>query len=291
MSAGTTRDAASPMTSPIVDAHVHVMPDRVRREVAAVAAADPWFAACHAGDKRLAGERDLLTHLDDEGIDRAVVFTWPFADPRLCEEANDFVAQLQRRHPDRVDGCGIVQPASPDAAAELERCARLGLAGIGELNADAQGFDLEGDGILLLAARSASLDLPWTLHCSDPVGHAYPGKGTVTPARLARFAGRVTGLRLVAAHLGGGLPFHAHMPEIRDLCRTLWFDTAAIPFLYGPSAIRDLIALVGADRLLLGTDFPLLGMRRYRQALDQAGVDDSQMKLILSENAGDVWHR
>jgi predicted TIM-barrel fold metal-dependent hydrolase len=279
------------MTSPIVDAHVHVLPDRVRSDVAAVAASDPWFAACHAGDKPLAGERDLLTHLDGEGIDRAVVFTWPFADPRLCAEANDFVALLQRRHPDRVDGCGIVQPGDPGAGAELERCVRLGLRGIGELNADAQGWDLEGEGVLRLVARSEALDLPWTLHCSEPVGHAYPGKGTVTPDRLARFAGRIAGLRLVAAHLGGGLPFYAHMPEIRDLCRTLWFDTAALPFLYAPSAFGDAVALVGADRLLLGTDFPLLGVARYRRALDQAGVVGAELRLIMGANAGSVWQR
>ncbi len=279
------------MTSPVVDAHLHVMPDRVLRDVAQIAAAEPWFAACHVGSKRLAGERELLTYLDGEEIDRAVVFTWPFADPRLCAEANSFVAQLQRRHPHRVIGCGIVQPAAPDAAAELERCAGMGLAGIGELNADAQGWDLEGDGILLLAARSASLDLPWTLHCSEPVGHDYPGKGTVTPERLARFAARVTGLRLVAAHLGGGLPFHARMPEVRELCRRLWFDLAAMPFVYGPSAVRDAVTLVGADRLLLGTDFPLLGVARYRRALDQAGVDGAEMRLIMGENAGSVWQR
>ncbi|MGD0833268.1 MAG: amidohydrolase family protein [Candidatus Dormibacteria bacterium] len=280
-----------PPTSPAVDAHVHVMPDRVRRDVETIAAAEPWFAACHVGGKRLAGERDLLEYMDGEGIDRAVVFTWPFADPRLCAEANGFVGQLQRRHPNRVIGCGIVQPASPDAAAELERCAGMGLAGIGELNADAQGWDLEGDGILLLAARSASLDLPWTLHCGEPVGHDYPGKGTVTPERLARFAARLTGLRLVAAHLGGGLPFHARMPEVRELCRSLWFDIAALPFVYGPGAVRDAVDLVGADRLLLGTDFPLLGVDRYRQALEQAGVAGADLSLIMGENAASVWQR
>jgi predicted TIM-barrel fold metal-dependent hydrolase len=220
-----------------------------------------------------------------------VVFTWPFAESGLCAEANDFVAELQRRHPDRVDACGIVQPGDPGAAAELERCARLRLRGIGELNADAQGFDLDGADVVRLAARSAVLDLPWTLHCSEPLGHDYPGKGTVTPDRVARLAGRVTGLRLVAAHLGGGLPFYAHMAEVRDLCRGLWFDTAAVPFLYSPSALADAAALVGADRLLLGTDFPLLGLARYRRALEEAGVSGGELGMIQGGNASGVWHR
>ena len=277
------------MSAPVVDAHVHVMPDRVRRDPAAVAAADPWFAACHAGARRLAGETDLLQHLDQAGIERAVVFTWPFADPRLCAEANDFVAALQRRHPDRVAGCAVVQPAAPDAASELRRCARLGLRGVGELNADAQGFALDGDAAARLAEVSVELDLPWTVHCSEPVGHRYPGKGTATPDRVVSLVERAPGLRLVAAHLGGGLPFYAHMPEVRDLCSTIWFDTAALPHLYRPSAIREVVALVGAERLLLGTDFPLLGMSRYRRALDGAGLDERDRDLVLGGSAAAVW--
>ncbi len=273
----------------VVDAHIHVMPDRVWRDPAAVAAADPWFAACHAGKQRLAGEDDLLRHLDEERIDRAVVFTWPFADPRLCAEANDWVAALQRRHLGRIAGCGIVQPADPGAAEELRRCARLGLRGVGELNADAQGFALDGDELARLAALSTELDLPWTLHCSEPVGHAYPGKGTATPDRLVRFLDRAGGLRVVAAHLGGGLPLYAHMPEVRELCTRVWFDTAALPHLYRPSALRAMATLVGAERLLLGTDFPLLGLARYRRALDEAGLDETELGLILGGSAAAVW--
>ena len=89
-----------------------------------------------------------------------------------------------------------------------------------------------------------------------------------------RLVERAAGLRLVAAHLGGGLPFYAHMPEVRELCATIWFDTAALPHLYRPSAMRAVVSLVGAERLLLGTDFPLLGMSRYRRALDGAGLDE-----------------
>lgn len=279
------------MSGITVDGHVHVVPEGVISEREAVSAADPWFSACHAGARRLAGERDLLEHLETEGCDRAVVFTWPFADPRLCAEANDFVASLQRRNPDRVVGCGIVQPAAPDAAAELRRCASLGLRGIGELNADAQGFALDGEELPPLARLSVELDLPWTVHCSEPVGHDYPGKGTATPDRLVRFLERAAGLRLVAAHLGGGLPFYAHMPEIRRLCESIWFDTAAVPLLYQASAIREVVSLLGADRVVLGSDFPLLGMRRYRQALEEAGLDAEERGLVQGGSAAAVWRR
>ncbi|HYA00935.1 MAG TPA: amidohydrolase family protein [Candidatus Binatia bacterium] len=274
------------MSSPTIDVHVHVIPERLAR---LARQSDPWFAACHAGDRRVAGERELLEHLDSGGIERAVVMTWPFREPALCAEANDFVAELQRRHPGRVAGCGIVQPADPGAEAELRRCRRLDLRGVGELNADAQGFDLAGDALGRLAEVSAELDLPWTVHCSEPVGHLYPGKGTATPDRLVRFLGRASGLRVIAAHLGGGLPFYAHMPEIRRLCRTLWFDTAALPFIYRPTALADFVGLVGAGRLLLGTDFPLLGVTRYRSMLEAAGLGEEDLRRVTGGNALDIW--
>ncbi|MFN2452574.1 MAG: amidohydrolase family protein, partial [Candidatus Dormibacteria bacterium] len=221
------------MAGVIIDAHVHLLPDTVRANLEATAARDPWFAACHAGNARVSTPRSLLEEMDAAEIDRAVCFTWPFADPELCAEANDWLAAVVARYPDRLVGFGVVNPAAPGAAAEVWRCARLGLRGLGELNADAQGWALDGghDAAAVDAVVAASLDagLVWTLHCSEPVGHAYPGKGTATPGLVAGFAERHPDLRLICAHLGGGLPLYAQMPEVRRLCRRLWFDTAAQP--------------------------------------------------------------
>lgn len=253
----------------IVDAHVHLLPERVRADPS-VAMADPWFAACHASPRAVLGSPEgLLDAMDEDGIDRAVCFTWPFADARLCAEANDWLAATVRRHPRRLIGFATVQPADPGAAAEALRGARLGLRGLGELNADAQGWSLDdltalGD----LVSASVDADLPWTLHCSEPVGHQYPGKGTATPDRVARLAEAHPELRLIAAHLGGGLPFYAHMPEVAAMLRrNVWVDTAAAPFLYADSAWRAVVDLCGADRVLLGTDWPLVRLARYRSAL------------------------
>ncbi len=168
----------------------------------------------------MASAEDVVEALDAAGVDRAICFTWPFADPGLCAEANDYLAAAVRRHPDRLVGFGCVQPADPGAAAEVERCARLGLRGLGELNADAQGWALEDEAALgPVAAAAAAAGLVWTLHCSEPVGHLYPGKGTATPDRVAALAARHPEVTIVAAHLGGGLPLHAHMPEVAELCR------------------------------------------------------------------------
>jgi predicted TIM-barrel fold metal-dependent hydrolase len=274
----------------IIDAHVHVVPPRVQRNVAATASTDAWFAACHAGGRRMATVASLLAAMDAGGIDRAVCFTWPFADHALCAEANDFLAAAVHAHPGRLIGFGIVQPRHPGAAREVIRCARMGLRGIGEMNADAQGWALEDDERLgPIVAASIEADLPWTLHCSEPVGHRYAGKGTATPSRVAAFAERHEGLRLIGAHLGGGLPFFAHMPEIRRLCGRLWFDTAAVPHLYDPTAYRMVLDLCGPDRLLLGTDHPLLGITPYLRGLDAAGLTEAERAAVLGGTAASLF--
>jgi len=265
----------------IVDAHVHVLPERVRDSRAEVSSVEPWFAACHQGDRLISTAEDLVAAMDSSGVDRAITFGWPFADASLCAEVNDHLAGVQRRYGDRIIAFATVNPAAPDASREIERCARLGLRGVGELNCDAQGFSLDDPAVDAAVRASVATGLPWTLHCSEPLGHAYAGKGTTTPDRVERFVDRHPDLRLVCAHLGGGLPFYAHMPEVAALCRRLWFDTAAGPFLYAPSAYRAVVELCGADRLLFGSDHPLLTTSRYREAFAAANLSGSELDLVM----------
>jgi predicted TIM-barrel fold metal-dependent hydrolase len=272
----------------IVDAHCHILPDRVRANLDEYCASDPWFGACHLGpNARVASAEELVAAMDAAGIDRAVCFTWPFTEPAMCIEGNDYLAAAVARFPTRLVGFGCVQPRDPGAAAEVLRCARIGLRGLGEMNADAQGWSLEDVATLQpVVAASISAGFAWNLHCSEPVGHPYAGKGTATPDRVARFAAHYANLRIICAHLGGGLPFYAHMPEVRDLCRSnLWFDTAAAPLLYEATAYRTVIDLVGADRLLFGTDHPLLSAPRYLAQFDPLQLDDEQRTAVFGGNA------
>jgi len=264
----------------IVDSHVHILPPSLRDRRDEVSRGDAWFARCHQGDRPVATVDELLEMMAAHGVDRAVCLGWPFAAGDLREETNEYLAAMQAQHAPRIIAFGIVNPAALTARDELRRCSELGLHGVGELNCDAQGFDLDDSRVDAAAALSAELGLVWNLHCSEPLGHEYAGKGTTTPDRVARFAMRNPELRLVCAHLGGGLPFFAHMPEVHALCRRLWFDTAAAPFLYEPTAYRAVIELCGADRVLLGSDFPLLRPDRYLRGLQAAGVSGAALEAV-----------
>jgi predicted TIM-barrel fold metal-dependent hydrolase len=128
------------------------------------------------------------------------------------------------------------------------------------------------------------------LHASEPVGHHYPGKGTATPDKLLEFLRAFPHLRVVAAHWGGGLPFYELMPEVERLCANVVYDCGASTYLYRPAIFRTVLDLVGAERVLFGSDFPVLKMDRFLQrvrALHWADV--AEHDLVLGGNARRVF--
>ena len=46
--------------------------------------------------------------------------------------------------------------------------------------------------------------------------------------------------------------------EVKGVLQNVWFDTAASPFLYQPEMYRVAGEAVGFDKILFGSDFPLL---------------------------------
>jgi len=122
-------------------------------------------------------------------------------------------------------------------------------------------------------------------HTSEPVGHDYPGKGIITPGMLYPFITRYPDLTIVCAHWGGGLPFYALMPEVKRAMNNVLFDTAASPFLYSPQVYNHVIQLIGGDKILFGSDYPLLAQSRVLKEIKSLDLPEETENLILSGNA------
>jgi uncharacterized protein len=122
-------------------------------------------------------------------------------------------------------------------------------------------------------------------HASEPVGHLYPGKGDLTPEALYPLVAAFPEATIILAHWGGGLPFYALMPEVRKNLRNVYFDTAASPFLYTPEIYRTVADLVGEERLLFGSDWPLLAPKRIIKEIQALGLPESTETRLLSGNA------
>ncbi len=265
------------------DFHTHVFPPDVRRRREIWLDRDATLSELFADPKaKMASAEDLIEAMEQDGVHRSVAMGIGWTDAGLARESNDYLIEAAARYPGRIVPFCSVNPGLGAAAAnEVDRCARLGARGIGELHPDTQRLDYSAIEPILEVADAHSLVI--TTHSSEPVGHAYPGKGTATPQTLMRLieaARDYRNVRIVCAHWGGGLPFYALMPEVRDALSNVWFDTAASPFLYTPSVFAAVASIVGADKILTASDFPLIRFRRIRRHVERAG-------MRLSDFSGD----
>jgi predicted TIM-barrel fold metal-dependent hydrolase len=254
-------------------------------------AIDQTFAEMFADPAaRMTTAEDLVADMDEGGVDVSIAMGIGWADPGLARESNDYIAEAAGRHCSRILGFGVVNPTLVGADREIERCAGLGLRGIGELHPDTQGFDIFDPRFmapLLEVLRVEGLAL--TVHCSEPVGHAYPGKGSNTPEKLMGLVGMASGVRLVLAHWGGGLPFYALMPELFDSLSQVYFDTAASPFLYDVKVFRTVSSIVGLGRIMAASDYPLMPFERVRKQVEASGLSEVDRAALLGGNAARLF--
>jgi hypothetical protein len=117
------------------------------------------------------------------------------------------------------------------------------------------------------------------------MGHDYAGKGETHPWKLLKLAQNFPDLEIVVAHWGGGLPFYELMPEVREACRNIYYDTAASTYLYRFDIFPVVASIVGAERILWGTDYPLLSQAKFLKRVRSSGLSDVQLDAILGGNA------
>jgi predicted TIM-barrel fold metal-dependent hydrolase len=272
----------------VVDFHCHILPASFPQRLTDLRARDATVAALFpSANPRMATAEALVADMAREGIDRAVAMGMGWTSLALAQEVNSYLAQAVGQHPQHLTGFCSVNPAwGGEAVTELERCAGLGLRGVGELHPDTQGFDLtDRDTMRPLMDAARRMQWPVVVHSSEPVGHQYPGKGQTTPEKLYRFIQQFPDNVIVCAHWGGGLPFYALMPEVPAALQNVYFDSAASPYLYRPEVFGAVARLAGAERLLLGTDYPLLPHGRLLRQVAESGLTAGQQAAILGDNA------
>ena len=272
----------------IIDFHTHVFPPQIKKNRSKYIDSDPCFAILYSEkNAKLATADELIASMDKAGVDISVIVNIGWTTHELCVETNDYILESIARSPQRLIGFCTVQPHSYEAAiTEIARCAKAGIRGVGEIRPDIQLFDLRDEeviGPLIKVIRKHKLIL--LTHASEPVGHNYPGKGTITPDMLYPFITSYPDLTIVCAHWGGGLPFYALMPEVKQAMNNVFFDTAASPFLYSPQIYNQVIQLVGAEKILFGSDYPLLAQSRLLEEIRSLDLPEATRDLILSGNA------
>ncbi|MFG2651467.1 amidohydrolase family protein [Streptomyces sp. NPDC048436] len=292
--------------------------DRRRNGPAALAVNGPMI-----GERipRLTDPAVRLAAMDAQGVDVQLVSPSPshyhyWADEGTAEKvyriANEATAAHCSAAPDRLRGLGLVPLQHPELAViALEHALSQGLLGV-EISSHAPGRELsdpayepfwaraeETGAILFLHPFGCTLDErldQWYL--SNTVGQ--PTENAVALSHLI-FSGvldRHPGLKLIAAHGGGYLPTHigradhawttrpdagsgcAHLPS--SYLKRLYFDS----LVHDPHVLRELVREAGADRVLLGSDFPFdMGSEDPVGALRAARLPEADVDAVRGGNA------
>lgn len=276
------------MSSVIIDFHTHIFPPWLKERRDEYVKSDPCFAVLYSQPKaKIATAEELIASMDEAGIDVSVVVNVGWVSHELCVKTNDYILDSVSHYPKRLVGFCAIQPRMGDPAiVEIERCAKAGARGVGELRSDIQGFDLTDKRTMgPVVAAMLRHNLILLTHSSEPVGHEYSGKGCITPDILYSFIMAFPNLKTVCAHWGGGLLFYALMPEVAGALANVFFDTAATVFLYKPEVFEHASRVIGSDRILFGTDYPLMHQNRVIAQVQSARLSARDRANILGDNA------
>ncbi|MBN1831503.1 MAG: amidohydrolase family protein [Deltaproteobacteria bacterium] len=272
----------------IIDFHTHIFPSFFRNKRSLFFPGESAFESLYKSpESKLLGREDLLKDMDKEGVHKSVIFGFPWENEDHFQRHNDYILESVERYPDRFVGFGCFSPLSPAGSKEAERCLGLGLSGVGELALYHSDSPFEDTGFFRdIMEICLKHDAPLLLHVNEPVGHQYPGKTRMSLTDLYNFLKGYPSNRIVLAHWGGGLFFYGLMKkEVREVLTHVWFDTAASPFLYRPDIYRVAGEIVGYDKILFGSDYPLLKPRRYFEEMYSAGLSAQQIEKITGANA------
>ena len=246
------------------------------------------------------GEASLQEYLADaeaSGVELAGLGAMWFGGPHQAREGdldairagNDGVIALGRAH-DRVVPIATVHPYDGAAAvAELERVAAAGVRVL-KLHAHTQRFDNADARVEALVRRAGELEMVVLMDNA----HILPGDSE----KLFNLVARVPGTKFILAHIGG---MNFRYWNIVALARTadgfamdnLYFDISGPVLLAPDSPIEDefvwTLRNVGIDHVLLGSDYPQMGVGAAVDALERLDLSAEEKEKIRRANAAQLF--
>jgi aminocarboxymuconate-semialdehyde decarboxylase len=274
-----------------------------------------------------------LEHMDRLGVDvHVLTIPAPGADrfegegaSKIARIANEAIAAIARKHPKRFVGFFTLPTCNVKASLdELERSvSELGLKGFGCF-ANLNGQALDREELFPIYERLARYKLPIYIHPTAPLateatgidimptlifGWAFDSTVAMTRLVYGRVLERFPEINFVVADVGGVLAFFAQRAiniyngrteEIRqryglkenplDSFRRFYVDTADHP----ASTLRCVKEFFGADRMVLGTNYPYgpeegcLLVKNSLKAIDGLDLDATEKEKILGGNAARI---
>ena len=268
-----------------------------------------------------------IADMDAAGVDMQIISPVPPAvyyslEADAClwfsRRLNDGIAQTVKKYPSRFLGMATVPLQAPDTAvAELDRAINeLGLRGV-EILSNVNGRDLDSPELLPFFKEVEALDVPIFIHPGQVAGAdrmkkyhlgnlvGNPLDTTLAVAHIV-FGGvleKFPNLKFCLSHGGGYVPYQRgrwdHGYQVRAEGKVvikhppshyiplLYFDTIT----HFPPALEYLISSVGADKVVMGTDYPydMGDTHPVQTVMSLPHVSDEDKQKILGGNAARLF--
>ena len=276
----------------IVDVHTHIFPDEMRDRRYKLFKNEPEFQSIYENSStKMVSYEELLVAMDENGVDISVIFGFPWNTYEFAKVNNDYVIEAVKKYPDKFIGMCCINPFNKNAINEVERCLKAGLKGVGEIafyHSDITHDIIKSLEDIMRLCRE--FKVPFMLHTNEPVGHEYPGKADMKLKSIYNFLKTYPENKIILAHLGGGIFFYNIMKkEVEDVLKNVYFDTAAVPFLYKNEIYNESLKFAGKDKILFGSDYPLIKPARYFKDINEVITDKELNLKIKGKNALKLW--
>ncbi|MFL2756083.1 MAG: amidohydrolase family protein [Dehalococcoidia bacterium] len=276
---------------PIIDSHTHILPKDVKNNIHKYLNIDSTFNTLFSNAQNICTAEELIDSMGVLKIDTSIILGMGWNDNKFNEYVNDYLIESSKKYPEKlIPITGIIPDGHNSTVYEAERCINLGSKGFGEIHADSQNIDISDKKKFASYAEILQLNnLPLILHSSEPVGHKYPGKGSSTPNKIEQFVYNFPELKIILAHWGGGMFLYELMPEISSSFKNVYYDSATSPFLYNQKIFQIAIETVTSNKILFGSDFPVISQSRPLNELHNVIIKDKDIENILYQNAKSLF--
>jgi|TARA_Y100000287_G_C14226617_1_gene359376 aminocarboxymuconate-semialdehyde decarboxylase len=266
--------------------------------------------------------KERIALMDDAEVDTQLLSLNPQllrdSDPidiafNACKDVNDEIANAVSNRPDRYQGLGTIPIKDPERSiSELNRIINeLNLKGIiigshiDHTNLNQRHFfeilmeaEKLGAFILLHPLSTRAHDIMGEYHLINLIGN--PMETTTAAANLifSGFMDQLPNIKICLSHAGGYLPFaigrfdHAYNTrkdvsdnlnrKPSDYLRNFYYDTIT----HSDTGLKQVIEIIGSDRILLGTDFPAdMGVKKPLKWIESINFSEDIKNNICSVNA------
>lgn len=263
------------MSEKIFDAHVHVYPDAIADR--ARVALGKFYHFEVPGKGTYDGYIEECRENQTSGF---LVFSVATTAHQV-KSINDYIAG--RMTAARAEGFEAVGFAAmhqdfDEVEDELDRAIALGLSGI-KIHPDIQRFDLL-DPRMYRICEAAEGRLVINFHMGDDREEYRYSE----PKKLAKLLARFPKLTVIASHLGGYKAWD-EAAEYLYGNPMVWYDNSSALWAMTPERAAEITRACGVDRVMFGTDFPVMKIKEYLELFNGEGFGQADREAILYGNA------